>query len=74
MFSKLIKLNSKNVKQLSALNRLLSTANESPLAYREDFATRHIGINAKQQEQMLNTLNLKVELLNFKKFYKKKNK
>jgi hypothetical protein len=36
------------------------TDNNTPIAYREKFETRHIGVSAKAEAEMLKTLNFKV--------------
>ncbi len=39
----------------------LSHENEASTAtYRENFATRHIGVNKKEEAEMIKTLNVKV--------------
>lgn len=69
MFLNILKLHHKNIllnkneKLIGTLQRLISakSSNENnSFVYRENFATRHIGISQNEQDQMLKTLNLKV--------------
>lgn len=53
---------SKNEKLLRLVSkRFVSAVSDShnSLAYREDFSTRHIGVNAKEEAEMLKVLNVK---------------
>lgn len=52
----------KNEKFLRLVSKRFVSAvsdSQNSLAYREDFSSRHIGINAKDESEMLKLLNLK---------------
>ena len=65
MYSNVLKLQSRGVqKTLSRLMRLdsslyaASNLNSSKIGFRENFASRHIGVSEKDEKLMLKTLNL----------------